>query len=100
MSRSLYFSYMGGAGTIICNSCNYREEIISFTHQHGRDPLTFTGLQCQKCGNFQGIINYHKVNDKEEILCNKCGGNLSRNEPLFCPICKSKDLHYSIKFLT
>lgn len=98
MSRLLYFSYMGGVGTITCNSCNHSEEIVSFTHLIGGKPLTFTGVQCQKCGEFREIMNYHEAG-KERLLC-QCGGTLSRNEPLFCPHCKSKELDYSLKFLT
>jgi hypothetical protein len=47
------FSYMGGAGTIICNDCGYKEDIVSFTHSFDNDGNPSdgrSGHQCQSCG--------------------------------------------------
>ena len=77
----LYYSQMGGAGIIQCNECDFREDIVSFIH--GMDEYACTGHQCQVCGMFKGI-EQHKMNETLNTKC-ECGGNLERDEPLFCP---------------
>lgn len=93
----LYYWNMGGAGNIKCFSCNYSQNIISFLHGIGAKSLCNSGFQCQKCGKFH-VIEYYMDNLKVEMC--ECGGNLSRDEPLFCPICKKTDLRYSMNYIT
>ena len=50
----LYFFKMSGAGIIECQSCHFKEELISFIHgedQHG-DLFGRSGCQCMSCGKF------------------------------------------------
>lgn len=91
-----YFWQMGGAGTIQCNECNFKEDIVSFIH--GMDGYAKTGFQCQVCGTFKGIEQY-KMNETLNTQC-ECGGNLEREEPLFCPKCKTKNISYQMRYIT
>lgn len=95
--KLLYYWKMGGAGIIKCNSCNFSQNIISFLHGHGPNSWNNSGFQCQKCGKFHEI-EYDMDNSKGK-LC-ECGGSLSREKPLFCPICKKTDLQYSMSYIT
>lgn len=91
---SLTFGTIGGAGILVCGDCNYSVKIISFLH--GTNDCT-TGYQCQSCGQFV------QVNDSLSGLIEKgcqCGGNLSREEKLFCPKCRSKNVHYLMEYIT
>jgi hypothetical protein len=89
----LYFWKIGGIGIIQCLDCNYQKEIVSFTH--GLNTST-TGLQCQLCGQFQSIKDWH---NNKQIHCS-CGGILEREKKLFCPKCKSKKIQYNMSFIT
>lgn len=91
----LYFTQIGGAGKISCKNCDFNEKIIGFLH--GIVFWTKTGFQCQKCGKFHEIEC--DMNNTKEVKCN-CGGNLERDEHLFCPKCKSKKLHYDMEYIT
>ena len=92
--KLLYYQHMGGAGTVICIDCGFKEEIISFIHGHGDDNWANVGHQCQSCGKF------HTLDSNSENLVCSCGGKLSCEEPIFCPICKSKNMSYSMSFIT
>lgn len=92
--HQLYHHQMGGAGTIFCKNCGYKEDITSFIHGFNDAD---TGYQCQSCGKF------HTLNDFEEkakpLSCS-CGGELSRDKALFCPQCKSKSMRYNMAYIT
>ena len=90
----LYYRRMGGAGVVKCNNCNYSQEIISFLH--GIEWCS-SGFQCQKCGKFHEI-ECDMENSKGK-LC-ECGGDLSREKPLFCPICKKANMTYMMSYIT
>lgn len=91
----LYFSRMGGVGILACARCDFSESVLGFIHN--LDLWDSTGYQCQKCGQF------HKVGNSEDLkqlpFC-ECGGSLSREEPVFCPQCKSKAVKYDLRYLT
>lgn len=82
-----------GGGIIICNDCNYQEEIV--VSKQGRDlnigSVSTLGFQCQKCGKIQAIINLLNINARSQC---ECGGTLSRTRKVFCPTCKSYNIKY------
>ncbi len=88
---------MGGTGKVYCNNCGYREKITSHLHSFGKNPWRVLGYQCQDCGKF-ARLEIGKISD-EYVMC-ECGGELSREKPLFCKICKSKNIEYSMEFIT
>ena len=98
-SKGLWFSYIGGHGTVRCKDCELNEEITSFIH--GINSST-TGFQCQACGKFASIGSGGpgKANEYEESLVCKCGGCLDREKIIFCPTCQSKNLSYQTLYIT
>ena len=97
--KGLRFQLMGGHGTIACEECDFSQSITSFTH--GRDSST-SGFQCQHCGKFHAIRSSgpgHANEHKDRLVCD-CGGQLERNEVVFCPSCHSTRLTYSVEFMT
>jgi hypothetical protein len=113
--KGLKFQYMGGHGTLSCNQCNFSESLTSFTHGIRSSR---TGYQCQACGKFasrirtqRNIRSNYEIPEAQEIrnesgsayeasLICECGGKLNREQILFCPDCKSKDLSYSMEYIT
>ena len=93
-SSPLYHQQMGGAGTISCYNCGYKESITSFIH--GINDAD-TGYQCQLCGNFFTLNDSQKTT--KPLVCS-CGGELSRDKALFCPQCKSKSMRYDMEYIT
>lgn len=94
----VYFKNVRGGGVIRCHGCGYTQEIIGFTHGFD-DPCPFTeGNQCQSCGKFHEVdfIGNKRVSPDK---CS-CGGNLSREEPIFCPRCKARDVSYHLTYVT
>ena len=98
-SKGLWFSYIGGHGTVRCKDCDHNEEITSFIHGINSSS---TGFQCQACGKFSSIGSGGpgKANEYEESLVCKCGGGLDREKIIFCPGCKSKNLSYQTLYMT
>ena len=88
---------MGGEGTISCNKCDFNQAIVSFLHGFGTNSWSNTGFQCQNCGKFHEI-EYDTENTLGK-LCD-CGGVLSREEPLFCPNCRTTDIRYRLIRIT
>jgi hypothetical protein len=113
--KGLKFQYLGGHGKLSCNECNFSESLTSFIH--GIDSSR-TGYQCQACGKFASRIRtqrHRRSNDaiqeakeihfesgssyEASLIC-ECGGKLNREQILFCPDCKSKDMSYSMEYIT
>ena len=93
--KDLYFWNIGGAGTIRCLNCNYKQDIVSFIHGFNWNKA---GYQCEKCGKFHEIISYSdKISETAE--CN-CEGHLSRSKPIFCPHCKMTKVTYQMSYIT
>ena len=90
----IYYWKMGGVGTIFCNKCDFNQEIVSFLH--GRN-WSNTGFQCQNCGKFHEI----ECDSENSLgkLCD-CGGVLSREEPVFCPNCRTTDIRYGMSYIS
>jgi hypothetical protein len=86
------FQEIGGAGKLICNNCRHEQDIVSFLHG---SEWCASGFQCQKCGKISV-----QESDKKWSKTYDCGGEYSRDEKLFCPICKSKNLSYRMSFIT
>jgi hypothetical protein len=90
----------GGAGTIHCNDCGYKEDVISFIHgidENGASADGSTGYQCQSCGKFQTLDDFEVRN--KCFICS-CGGELDRDAPMFCPQCKSWNMDYKMNYIT
>jgi hypothetical protein len=49
-NKGLFFSQMGGAGHITCNSCGYHQPLVSFIHSFPMEEWNEAGFQCQECG--------------------------------------------------
>ena len=99
MRTGLWFSYMGGSGSIYCCSCQHTEEVTSFIH--GIDA-SWSGFQCQSCGKFTTLTGGGRGRSsqyKESMIC-ECGGKFDRDKRLFCPSCKSEDLKYDLEYIT
>lgn len=95
----LRFRQMGGAGNLYCQKCGYEEHIISFLHSFPTGPGTWheSGYQCQVCGK---ITSIEKNLWMKELPKCECGGELSRDEGLFCPVCRSYKVKYKLKIIT
>lgn len=99
VNQGLKFQHMGGHGTISCNDCDFQQSQTSFIH--GIDTSR-SGYQCQACGKLTSVTRTQ--NDKQEargaeLVCD-CGAELSRDQVLFCPDCKSTNLSYSMEYIT
>lgn len=95
----IYFRDTQGSGTIRCHGCGFSEEI--FTYAHGtEEPRPFSrGYQCQKCGRFHRIQFLGGRMITPTLKCS-CGGQLSNVAPLFCPMCKARDVYYMHEYVT
>jgi len=93
----LRFWNMGGMGDFYCKDCHYSQEVVSFLHGFGEDPWSNSGYQCQKCGKFLAIEYDHKLDTIPDC---ECGGNLSRENALFCPVCRSLNVGYHMTLIT
>ena len=92
--RLLYYDMTCGEGKIYCNQCGYSENIISFLHGFTDSK---TGYQCQSCGKFHTIVSN---GDNPGMMKCSCGGELDREKPLFCPVCKSRIVSFQLRRLT
>lgn len=99
MRTGLWFSYMGGSGSITCHDCQHTEKVTSFIH--GIDA-SWSGFQCQSYGKITEITGggRGKASQYKESLTCVCGGKFSRDNRLFCPCCKSENLSYDCEFIT
>lgn len=94
----LYFIATGGSGELACKDCGWTKEITSFIHGFSEPRWGCMGVQCDKCGAFSTIdtVEHEPVPTKQ---C-ACGGTFQREEPLFCPQCRSGNLHYALDSIT
>jgi hypothetical protein len=102
---NLYFSHMGGAGTIHCLECSYQEEIISFIHgfdEKGHPAYGTKGLQCQSCGKFYSLNFDEQIEKRRQNIKSycACGGILEDDKPIFCPQCNSRNVKYNMSYIT
>jgi hypothetical protein len=98
-NQGLKFQYMGGHGTISCNNCDFQQSQTSFIHGINTSR---SGYQCQACGKLTSSTrtqNETQASKEAEMVC-ECGGELSREQVLFCPDCKSTNLSYSMEYIT
>jgi len=92
----LFFSKLKGFGEIKCNDCDFSQRISGHTHS-GKNRTN--AYQCKNCGKFEDVKT--TVGDEPpKLICNNCGGQLTRDEQLFCPECKSKNISYGLMFMT
>jgi len=93
--EGLYFYRISGHGALTCRVCGYNQELTAFIH--GRDNWRKEGIQCQGCHALYAIESDER--ESLDFACH-CGGELSRNEPICCPVCKSRLLEYRMKYMT
>jgi hypothetical protein len=91
----IYFWKLGGSGIFHCHDCNFEKEIVTFLH--GAKGWNVTGYQCQECGDFHNIER--DSNNKAERRCD-CGGILKKDNPIFCPNCRSFHVGYDVRIMT
>lgn len=91
----LYFTKISGAGTIRCIECDFEQNIVCFLH--GVDDWNKTGYQCQKCGKFYEIE--YGLGNTDDKKCD-CEGKLDRDQPIFCPKCKTNKVSYRVMLIT
>ncbi len=98
-STGLWFDRMGGSGKIHCAECTHTESVTSFIH--GIDA-SYSGHQCQSCGIIKTLTGggRGRANQYKESMTCECGGKFERDEMLFCPQCKSKNLEYDLEYIT
>ncbi len=94
---NLYLLNSSGAGTVCCKDCDFKEEAFGFVHGFGSPRWCKVTLQCQECGQFENLEGYDRVPRKGKC---QCGGKLSREVPVFCPTCKSKNMSYHLRYMT
>ena len=92
--RLLYFKDTGGEGKFICNACGHTEYIICYMHGF---TLRNAGYQCQECCRFTSIVSEE---GEEVVLKCDCGGDLSMVKPIFCPVCRSKNVSYRLMVIS
>lgn len=95
----LHFTQIGGAGNLSCLECDFEKEIVSFLHGFEVNSISSTGYQCEKCGDLKAIEGVYSNLINTKTIC-KCGGELSRDNPIFCPVCKGKKLKYTMRYIT
>jgi len=91
----LFFFKISGSGVFSCNDCSFNQKIIA--HLHGAKGWQLSGCQCQTCGKFHKTENYS--NNLERQKCD-CGGILERDNPIFCPKCRSFQVGYEMRIIT
>ncbi|MEI6083553.1 MAG: hypothetical protein WCS70_04555 [Verrucomicrobiota bacterium] len=97
------FSLCGGSGSLHCKACGWADSVTCFLHGLikrskdgiGRKETCLYGYQCQSCGEFS-----ERKESPPESECANCGGELSRDKPLFCPKCKSRAVRYTMGYIT
>ena len=101
VAEGLQFSLMGGAGTLHCSDCGFKQRITSFTHgiTSGPEASCDEGFQCLSCGKFVSVHRAGNPSVTPVPRC-ECGGELSREHSLFCPTCRSNELHYKLEYIT
>ena len=108
----LVWQDISGAGTLTCNDCGEKMDVIGFTHGNYSCKM---GVQCQKCGHIFTEYNksekYHQFSPRtEDVLCPQCGNLCIGKEEyilsnrskgfLFCTKCRSKNLKYDMSYIT
>ena len=94
----LYFFKMGGVGVLKCQSCGLMQEVISHVHNHAielENSWSCKGCQCMDCGKYTTLSS----DESRDKVC-ECGGELSREKPVFCSRCKSYELKYRRDYIT
>ena len=94
----LLFTEMGGAGELACSECDFVGQIASFIHGFGSESHPgVCGYQCQSCGVLATLKG-----ERRAIVRGKCdcGGDLARDQPIFCPRCKSDKVEYTMTYIT
>jgi hypothetical protein len=93
----LYFSRISGHGTLLCHTCGHEQSLTAFLHGDDEDePSSAAGFQCKSCGKCKSFTENTIQNDPRPC---DCGGTFSREEIIFCPVCKSHDMAYKTEFM-
>lgn len=97
--RFLYFSQMSGSGNLECKDCGYQERVLGLWHGHGDERWSVSSYQCQTCGKFHQIKNNGDGTITKIDACD-CGGSIQNKLPVFCRVCKEKNVIYHLRFMT
>lgn len=81
-----------GGGDVVCGDCGHTWCVTSFLHGHGEELDCLTGYQCQTCGEFTTRRN--TTAKRIDGDC-KCGGDLSNEQDMFCPNCRSQKIGHA-----
>ena len=90
------------AGNGACENCGWEGVITGCLHgASGPDSFwTAEGAQCQDCGTFSSIREGSGVDPAaNQFLC-QCGGDITRYNILFCPLCRSTAIEYQMSMVT
>ncbi|MCF8237486.1 MAG: hypothetical protein K9I85_04980 [Saprospiraceae bacterium] len=86
------FQNTSGVGELSCTACGHKERMLSFTHGVSHQ----LGFQCTSCQQLTVIENGLSI---QTPPCS-CGGELSREQPIQCPTCKSEDVTFHALYMT
>lgn len=97
----LFFKDIHGAGEIICIDCGFSQNMKGLLHSSPSLTTTtwYRGHQCQACGKFQTRSSTPQQREIIDLTC-ECGGMIEREKPVFCPMCKSLNVEYQIRYMT
>jgi len=98
-TRLYFHSNISGVGILTCKTCSHSEKITSAVHGYTDEdePWSLCSYQCQGCGKFHKVSN--EMEKAGSVLC-ECGGELTREKPVFCPQCKTFELSYKMSYIT
>lgn len=87
-----------GAGDVICRACGHVEDVTGSLHGFGDEPWIQKGHQCVGCRAIVTVTTpYHGAAAPERC---DCGGELTREGLLKCPVCGSEDIDYQLSIMT
>ena len=92
----LTFQCISGVGELVCGNCGIRTPMVSFEHG-APGQWCNSGYQCQSCFRLHTIKNDDKL---EELPKCGCGGGLSRDATIRCPVCRSKEVGFDLEYIT
>ena len=96
------FFPLTAAGKGACENCGWAGVITGCLHGASETDSFWTaeGAQCQDCGTFTSIREGSGVDPAvNQFLCH-CGGDITRYNILFCPLCRSTAIQYQGSLVT
>lgn len=87
------FLMITGKGILRCNSCGF-EQALTAAFPRQNPELAY---QCQRCGKLQSFRSTPFAGTVEEDC--ECGGRFRRDRAIFCPQCRSFEVHFKTQML-